>query len=376
MTNRARGSHSDRTWRKPDLRHGYTTSACAAACAAAGLQALLSGEKVRQVTIDLPGEKEVTFELVRCEMVEVGVLCGTIKDAGDDPDVTHGAEVQTFVSWGETPGIVICGGEGVGRVTKPGLPVAIGEAAINPGAQRLIERVVLAEGGEVLKRRGLQIEVRVPNGAALAQETLNPRLGIVGGISILGGTGILKPFSNAAYRASIHTAMKVARENGIERVVISSGKRSEQYAMQHYPDLPELAFIQVGDHFDYALRQCGRLGLKSVVVCGMVGKVSKLAQGRMQTHVSQGLVDFNFLGSLSEKLGAGPLLVQKIEKANTAHHVQTMLDKAGIAGFEQMLAQLAARECFCYGRTLDSLEVLLFDIKGTLLVHTTIRRVT
>lgn len=374
MTNRPKERHSDRTWRKADLRHGYTTSACAAACAAAGLEALISGDLISQSIIDLPGEKHVSFNIVRCEMGRGGVLCGTIKDSGDDPDVTHGAEIQAFVSWKGTPGIVIRGGEGVGKVTKPGLSVPVGEAAINPGPRRLIERVVASAGGSALEKRGLDIEVRVPRGAELAQETLNPRLGIIDGISILGSTGILKPFSNSAYRASIYTELKVAQANGAEKVVITTGSRSEQYAMKLYLDLPELAFIQAGDHIDYALRQCRRLELKSVIVSGMIGKISKLAQGRMQTHVSQGGVDFNFLGRVAEGLGAAPSLARKIEGANTAHHVQKMLEKAGIPGLEEKLAGLAARECFSFGRELDDIEVLLFTIQGELLARTSVRR--
>jgi len=369
MTNRPKKRHSDNTWRKPDLRHGYTTSACAAACAAAGLQALASGEPVGQVTIDLPGESGVTFEMVRCEFHPDGVLCGVVKDSGDDPDVTHGAEIQSFVSWQEEAGITIAGGVGVGVATKPGLPVAVGEAAINPGSRRLIQRVLEAFEAEALAERSLRIEIRVPDGERLAQETLNPRLGILGGISILGTTGVLKPFSTSAYRASIYTELKVARSNGSARIVLTTGNRSEQYAMRLYPDLPELAFIQVGDHMDYALKQCQRLGTEAVVVSGMIGKLSKLAQGRMQTHVSQGEVDFEFLGEVARTLGADEDLAEKIRSANTAHHVQSMLKQAGVSGLEDMLAGMAVQSCSEYAPALREVEVLLFAIGGKLLAR-------
>ena len=375
MTNRLKSRHSDRSWRKPDLRSGYTTSACAAACAAAGLKTLISGQAVFQLRIDLPGESQALFDMVRCEIGVNGVLCGTIKDAGDDPDITHGAEIQTFVSWKDSPGIHIRGGEGVGRVTRPGLPVRVGEAAINPGAQRLIRNAILAAGGDFLEVRGVDVEVRVPRGAELTQQTLNPRLGIVGGISILGTTGVLKPFSNDAYRAAISTELKVAKANRVGKVVLSTGSRSEQYAMHVYPELPELAFIQVGDHMDHALRQCYRLGLNSVVITGMIGKISKLAQGRMQTHVSQGGVDFQFLGSVASELGADRTLMDKIVEANTAHHVQVILKKNGIPGLEKKLACLAAQECFKYGRELAQLEVLMFDRDGELTAQNLVRRV-
>ena len=367
MSNRATQRHSDRTWRKTDLRHGYTTSACAAACATAGLKALAAGQQVNQVTIDLPGKDNVTFEMVRCEITPEGVLTGTIKDSGDDPDVTHGTEIQTFVSWNQQPDIEIRGGLGVGTVTKPGLPVPVGEPAINPGPKRLIERIIQTAKTELAENRGLIIEIRVPKGAELALETLNPRLGIIGGISILGNTGILKPFSNSAYRASIYTELKVAQQNNAPKVVLTTGSRSEKYAMQLYPELPELAFIQVGDHMDFALKQCRRLKLRKIIISGMIGKISKLAQGRMQTHVSQGLVDFQFLSTIAKELGADQALCQKIESANTAHHVKQLMDKAKIKGLEDKLTQMAAEACCAYTGEIDELEILLFTIRGDLL---------
>ncbi len=367
MTNRPQKRQSDRTWRKPDLMHGYTTSACVAACSVAGMQALVSGELVEQITIDLPGESGVTFVIARCEFLSGGVLCGTIKNSGDDPDVTHGAEIQSFISWQDKLGIFIEGGIGVGVATKPGLPVAVGEPAINPGPRRLIRRVVESFGAKMLAERGLCIEIRVPEGEELAQETLNPRLGIVGGISILGTSGVLKPFSNSSYRATIYTELKVACSNGVTRVVLTTGSRSEKYAMSLYPDMPEMAFIQVGDHMDYALKQCRRLGIESVIISGMIGKLSKLAQGRMQTHVSQGEVDFEFLENLAQKLGAAEDLAAKIREANTAHHVQNMLNRAQISGLEDLVVTMAAEACLAYAPWVREVEVLLFTIRGELL---------
>ena len=374
MTNRPKKKHSDRTWRKENLRHGYTSSACVAACSVAGLQTLLDGEAVEQVTIDLPGEDGVTFHFSRCEISPDGVLYGTIKDSGDDPDVTHGTEIQSFVSWQDQPGVEIVGGMGVGVATKPGLPVEVGEPAINPGPRRLITRVVERFGGEVLAERGLRIEIRVPEGERLAQETLNPRLGIMGGISILGNTGVLKPFSTSAYRASIYTEMKVARHNDAVRVVLTTGNRSEKYAMELYPELPALAFIQVGDHMNYALKQCRRLGIKQVVISGMIGKLSKLAQGRMQTHVSAGEVDFEFMAALAKELGAPEDWLARIREANTAHHVQKMLEKANVHGLEEEVVEKAANACLGFVKEIDAVEVLLFTIRGELLArHTAVR---
>ena len=366
MTNRSLKGQNNNSWRKKDLRHGYTTSACAAACAAAGIQALKSGKAQKNVVIDLPGEKRVTFEIFRCEFSEEGVLCGTIKDSGDDPDVTNGAEIQVFVRWQEEPRITICGGPGVGLVTKPGLAVEVGEPAINPGPRRLIEGVVNKAAAEELKNCGISIEIRVPQGAALAKKTLNPRLGIIGGISILGNSGVLKPFSHSVYRASIYTELKAARANGIKRIVLTTGSRSEKYAMAVLPGLPEQAFIQVGDHMGFSLHQCCRLGISSVIISGMIGKISKLAQGRMQTHVSEGLVDFEFLSGLAAGLGADEVLLKKIVQARTAAHVKNLLESANITGLEKKLAKMAALECFVYAENMEKLELFLFQINGDL----------
>lgn len=369
MTAHARDRRGNR--RRPDLRHGYTTGACATAAAAAATRTLVGERAVRQVTIDLPGERGVTFQMTRCERSAGRVTCGTIKDAGDDPDVTDGAEIQATVEWADEPGVTLLGGEGVGVVTKPGLPVEIGQPAINPVPLRLITEAVTAEADEYLsdsgREAGLKVTITVPGGEAIAQETLNPRLGIVGGISILGTTGIVKPFSRAAYRASIYFELNVAAEDGLRHAVLTTGSRSEEYAMAHHADWPALGFVQVGDHMGYALRKARRLGFPMVVVVGMVGKLSKLAQGRMQTHVSEGGVDFDFLTELVEQLGVDEPLLARIGQANTARHVQMLLREAGVAGLEERLAQLAAERACAWVDGAFDVEVLLFDIGGDLL---------
>uniref|UniRef100_UPI00404A1CD6 cobalt-precorrin-5B (C(1))-methyltransferase CbiD n=1 Tax=Candidatus Roseilinea sp. TaxID=2838777 RepID=UPI00404A1CD6 len=264
----------------PTLREGFTTSACAAAAASAGVRALLTGQPVRRVVIDLPARPQVTFEIHRCELGEGWAMCSVIKDAGDDPDVTHGAEIQARVEWmrepqmarsaDDAPAISIAGGPGVGIVTRPGLPVPVGEPAINPIPRRIITQAVVAAladtpASALPVQPALRVTISVPNGAALAEKTMNPRLGILGGISILGTTGIVKPFSQAAYRASIFAELKAAAANGLRQAALATGARSEDYAFQKLgrlgtdPDLPErMGYVQVGDHMGYAVRQCQR----------------------------------------------------------------------------------------------------------------------
>jgi cobalt-precorrin-5B (C1)-methyltransferase len=350
------------------LRTGFTTGACAAVGAGAATRALLTGQPVAQFTIDLPAQKGVTFTLCRCELEPGKVTCGVIKDAGDDPDVTHGAEIQATAAWTNTPGVIeLAAGPGVGTVTKPGLPVEVGQPAINPVPRRMITQIVQSEAGDALTRRGLKITISVPGGQELAQETLNPRLGIVGGISILGTTGIVKPYSQSAYRASIYVELKVATHNGAPRAVLTTGNRSEEYTRERHPDWPVLGFVQVGDHMDYALKQARRLGFKQVVIAGMIGKISKQAQGRMQTHISGGGVDFDFLAQAAGQLGADQALQRQILAANTARHAQLILRKAGITGLEAWLAQQAAEQAFAFVGGAFAVAVYLYDIKGELL---------
>ncbi len=349
------------------LRTGFTTGACATAAAAAAVRALVTGQTVDSITIDLPARRGVTFAITRCEMGPNRVRCGVIKDAGDDPDVTHGAEIQATAEWVDQPGVTLAAGPGVGTVTRPGLPVEVGQPAINPVPRRMITAAVQAEAGPRLVEQGLKITISVPGGEELAKETLNPRLGIVGGISILGTTGIVKPYSQSAYRASIYVELKVAARNHSPRAVLTTGNRSEEYTRGLHPDWPELGFVQVGDHMDYALRQARRLGFREVVIAGMVGKISKLAQGRMQTHISGGGVDLAFLAELAGQLGADEALQEAVRQANTARHVQIMLRKAGITGLEQRLADLAAAQASAYVQAAFGVTVYLFDIKGELL---------
>lgn len=349
------------------LRTGYTTGACAAAAARAAACALWSGQPVTQVSIDLPGKKGVTFQMARCDMEPDRVTCGTIKDAGDDPDVTHGAEIQATVEWADEPGLSITGGSGVGRVTRPGLPVPVGEPAINPAPRAMIFGAVMAELGEHLGERGVKVTISVPRGEELAAGTSNPRLGIIGGISILGTTGIVHPYSQPAYRASIYVELKVARSNGLSWAALATGARSAEFTSARYSDRPDLGMVQVGDHIGYALRQACRLGFAQVVVAGMIGKISKLAQGRLDTHISEGTVDLNFLAELAGEMGVDAAMMQRIRRANTAHHVQLLLRRAGWVGLEQRLAQRAAEQAWTFVGGAYDLEVLLYSLKGELL---------
>ena len=232
-------------------------------------------------------------------MTENAVRAETIKDAGDDPDATHKALIVSTVSWIDTPGIILDGGVGVGRVTKPGLPVPVGEAAINPVPRKMILTTVQQTLEEFQINRGVKVVISVPDGEEIAKKTLNGRLGIIGGISILGTRGIVVPFSSSAYMASIVEAISVAKACGCEHVVLTTGGRSEKYAMELLPELPEEAFIEMGDFVGFSLKQCKKQGIQKVSLVGMMGKFSKVAQGVMMVHSKGSSVDFGFLAEIA-----------------------------------------------------------------------------
>lgn len=357
--------------RRRGLRTGYTTGACATAAAKAATQVLLTSRPVRQVTIRLPIGREACFTLHRCQRQGEGVLCSVIKDAGDDPDVTHGAEICASVRWVETPGVWIKGGEGVGIVTRPGLGLEVGAPAINPVPRRMIDQHVREVVGERLATRGLEVTVSVPGGEVLAKRTLNPRLGIVGGISILGTTGIVRPFSTAAWRASVLQAIDVAAANGVDHVVLTTGSRSERFAMAALAGLglPELAFVEMGEFAGAALRRCRERRIPRVTVCGMIGKFAKMAQGHAMTHVAGNQVDFAFLAGLAAAAGAPPAVVAAIRAANTARHVQELCLAAGVEKFFTEVARQVCHQAAIWSGGACEVDAILFDFDGRILAR-------
>lgn len=349
------------------LREGYTTGACATAATKAALIALISGEDQTEATIYLPVRRFATFQIEHCE---IDGNCGTasvIKDAGDDPDATHGALILSSVTWNPEPGILLDGGVGVGRVTKPGLPVPVGEAAINPVPRKMIcetAKEVLEEYGI---DRGIKIVISVPEGEEMAKKTLNARLGILGGISILGTRGIVVPFSTAAYKASIVQAISVARASHCEHVVITTGGRSEKYAMKQYPHLPEEAFIEMGDFVGFTIKQCKRQGVKKVSMVGMMGKFSKVAQGVMMVHSKSAPVDFGFLAKVAGESGADEALVEEILNANTASQVGDLMAESGHHYFFEQLCFYCCMSALNEAGGGLEVDTSLYTLKGDFL---------
>ncbi|MDF2036497.1 cobalt-precorrin-5B (C(1))-methyltransferase [Cytobacillus oceanisediminis] len=307
------------------MRHGYTTGACAAAMTKAALQALVTGEVPNEVTIYLPVGQYATFKVTAFDRSDGRVMCETIKDAGDDPDATHQARIQSTVTYAKKEGIHLDGGLGVGRVTKAGLPVAVGQAAINPVPRKMIHGVVQEAMDKYKVNRGIEVVISVPDGVEIAEKTLNGRLGIIGGISILGTRGTVVPFSSSAYMASIAQAINVAKEAGCEHLVITTGGRSEKFAMKQYPHLPEEAFIEMGDFVGFTLKNIARKKIPKVSLVGMMGKFSKVAQGVMMVHSKSAPVSFEFLAGMANKVGVSEEIQQDILQANTASQVGEIL---------------------------------------------------
>ena len=310
---------------KPEqaLRRGWTTGACATAATKAAYTALLNGAFPDPVEITLPRGQKVSFALALTERGDGWATAGIVKDAGDDPDVTHGCMVVVKVTRRDS-GVAFKAGEGIGVVTKPGLPIAPGEPAINPVPRQMMIEVITELGG------GADIEISIPGGAALAERTWNGRLGIVGGLSILGTTGIVNPFSCAAWIASIHRGIDVARASGLQHVAGCTGSTSEDAVRAHF-NLPLEAMLDMGDFAGGLLKYLKHHPVPRVTIGGGFGKMVKLAQGAMDLHSGRSQVDFAWL---AERVPAQ--LRGNVISANTA---QQVLEMAG-----ETLAQRVADE--------------------------------
>ena len=351
--------------RKPSapLRRGWTTGACATAATKAAFTALLTGEFPDPVTITLPKGQQPAFALATERLDADSALAGIVKDAGDDPDVTHRALIRSEVRRaGPGEGVVFRAGSGVGTVTLPGLPVAVGEPAINPVPRRMmcdaVEEVAAASGG----RPDAIVEISVPDGERMAEKTWNPRLGIVGGISILGTTGVVIPYSCSAWIHSIHRGIDVAIAGGYDHVAGCTGSTSER-AVQALYGLPDTAMLDMGDFAGGLLKYLRRHPLPRLTIGGGFGKLSKLAAGHMDLHSGRSQVDMARLAWWVRDLGGGPDLVREVEGANTASQV---LQAAGAAGLP--LADLVAREARTHALSMldgkTRVEVIVFDRQG------------
>jgi cobalt-precorrin-5B (C1)-methyltransferase len=354
--------------RKGMLRTGYTTGTTATAATKAALHALLDSE-VKEVQVSLPKGKSATLKVAWTRAENGNVTCAAIKDGGDDPDVTHGAEICSTVSLSDSAGQVnIDGGHGVGRVTKPGLGLEVGKAAINPTPMAMLRQAVQEVAAEQLKKRGIDVIISVPKGEELAKKTDNPRLGIVGGISILGTTGIVLPYSTASFAASIRQSLDVAIAAGADTAILTTGGRSEDFAKTLF-DLPEHCFVQMGDFSGYSVRQVASKKMRKVVIAGFIGKLTKMAMGVKQTHVRGSHVDMEFMAGLAEKCGAGASALAEIRQANTARHVGEIIAKNNVQGFYDLLCKKVHEQMVEHSKGQLEIQVIMFEFDGRVLAR-------
>jgi cobalt-precorrin-5B (C1)-methyltransferase len=314
------------------LRRGWTTGACATAATKAALEALLGGDFPDPVRIRLPRGQEPAFALARQELDPAAGIAsaGIVKDAGDDPDVTHGVLVESTVRRGHPgTGTVFRAGPGVGTVTLPGLPLGVGEPAINPVPRRMMAEVV----AEVAQRHGVpadvEVTISIPGGEEIARHTWNARLGIVGGLSILGTTGVVIPYSCSAWISSIHRGIDLARANGHDHVAGCTGSTSER-TVQELLGLPDTAMLDMGDFAGGTLKYLRRRPVPRLTIGGGFAKLSKLAVGHLDLHSGRSQVDLDWLADAAAGLGAGAELVARVRSANTALQVLGACREAGL----------------------------------------------
>ncbi len=353
MTVHAPASTSTEKIRKGDPkrdrgnRTGFSTGANSAAAAAAATLGLVHGRVPEAIDCVLPNTQRVRFTITDGWTDGQRARAVSIKDAGDDPDATNGAHLTAEVE--RLPGaegqIILRGGPGVGIVTKSGLGLDVGGPAINPVPRKNISDNVRAAGAPILEAGdGIAVTISVPGGEEMAKKTLNARLGILGGISILGTTGIVRPYSTAAFRASVVQAVDVAANQGQTSVVFTTGGRTEKCAMRSFPELDEACFVQMGDFVKAAFQTAVKQNMRHIIVGAMVGKLTKIAQGLSVTHAWREEIDRELIASAAEEIGAPPDLVAEIRAAETARFAAERLAELNLAvAFHRALAERAIR---------------------------------
>ncbi len=318
--------------KKKGSRKGFTTGACSAAAARAATLGLVHGVVPDEVECVLPNEQRVNFSVSDgfCDNKHAHAV--VIKDAGDDPDCTDKAhltaDVRTLL--GHPDEIRIMGGAGVGRVTMQGLGLEVGGPAINKSPRRNIEKNVRQAAGRLLETSGLEVTISVPGGEKMAKKTLNPRLGILDGISILGTTGIVHPYSTAAFRDSVIQGIQIAAAQGQDTVVLTTGGRTEKFVMRELPNLAPACFVQMGDFLRYAIDTVVEEGIAHIIFGGMVGKLTKIAQGETITHANRNAVNTDLLAELVAGIGAPEDVCEDIRAGQTARYASERMQELGL----------------------------------------------
>ena len=345
---------------KTRLRRGWTTGACATAATIAAFRALQGDDFPDVVEVELDNGKRPVFAIAFKQREGNRCAAGIIKDAGDDPDITHQAMVVVSVEHGVAgSGVSFRAGEGVGTVTRAGLPLGVGEPAINPSPRRMIQNAIKQEGGA-----DIIVEVAIPGGRELAQKTWNPKLGIEGGLSILGTNGVVIPYSCSAWIHSIQQGIDVARAAGIQHIGAATGKLSEALLRQR--GFNETAIIDMGDFAGGLLKYLRKYPVRRVTIAGGAGKISKLANGANDLHSGRSSINFNFLSGLAKNAGARQSLVQRIGDAESIGEVLLMCEGFNIG---DIIACVAHERVAAMLPKIAAVEMLVIDRSGTLIGH-------
>ncbi len=353
--------------KKRGNRKGFSTGANAAAAALAATEGLVTGKIPQWVDCVLPENNVVQFEVVESYIEQRHVFAMVIKDAGDDPDVTNKAKITADVRIlpNQPRKVVLKGGKGVGIITQEGLGLEVGSAAINPKPREYIEQNVRLAAGELLDKVGLEVTISVPEGEKLAKRTLNSRLGILNGISILGTTGIVHPWSTAAFRASVVQGIEVTARQGHDTVVLTTGGRTEKFVMRELPDLPQSCFVQMGDFLRYALDTVVEQKINNVIIGGLVGKLTKIAQGETITHAGRNPVNMELVASLAKEAGAPMDIIETIRQAQTARFASEQMERLNINKefYKALAAKVISTLIERYPKQFN-LRILICDFEG------------
>ncbi len=345
------------------LHTGFTTGSCATAASKAALIALLTKKKVKEVSFKIPEGETLHMAIDSVIIVDDSASASVIKDAGDDPDVTDKSLISAKVSFADHDGIRFFGGAGIGTVTLPGLGLPVGEAAINP-----VPRAMMISELSALYDGGLDVTISLEGGKELAERTFNPRVGVVGGVSIIGTSGIVRPFSHEAFLESIRREMNVAIANGCEKVVVNSGGKSEKYMKSLFPELPQQAFIHYGNAIGETMSIAMDCGVRHLIIGLMLGKAVKLAEGNMDTHSHKVTVNRDFLMSLAEECNCSEESKHAICNLSLARELPSLIGEAdSIRFFTEIL-----RRCHLHCSEIfkGKLDAVLFADNGTILSKT------
>lgn len=358
--------------KKKGTRKGYTTGACSAAAARAATVGLLSGKVPETIECELPNGTHVQFAVTEGLLKNDTAHAVVIKDAGDDPDCTNKSPLTADVSWlkNRADTVLIKGGTGVGTVTMAGLGLEVGGPAINPVPLKNIEHNIRIAAANEIQNKGIEVTISVPGGETMAKKTLNSRLGIVGGISILGTTGIVHPYSTAAFRASVVQGIEVTANQGQDTVVLTTGGRTEKFVMRELPDLAPACFVQMGDFLQPALEAVVENKLKHVVIGGMVGKLTKMAQGETITHAGRNPVNTELLADMAKTIGVEDAICDDIRNAETARYASERMQELGL--LNEFYAALAQRVIDTLSKRFPnkfSIKILICDFEGSKLAE-------